>query len=229
VDPVPPPDSKLPRQEMQNGTGIEILRTLARRQNMHAYVLPGPTPGQSIGVFKKFPTTKDGLPDMILLGAGRNISRFDVRNKATKAAKTVGYSVSLTDKKVAKKTSSFKRLDLLGSDDGFQEEKDTGTSLLPPDAVDSVELDSAVQAQTEASSYQFSASGSLYTECYGKPLTPYRLVTVTGVNSRLSGDYVVIGVTHTLNRTAYQQTFKLLRNARSAGSGGGGGVLDKVF
>jgi hypothetical protein len=180
-------------------------------------------------MFKKYPTTKDGLPDMILLGTARNIDRFEVKNQATQAGKTVGYAVSITDKKVVKKTSSFKRLDLLGPDQALKSDKDAGTYLLAPNLVDSVDLDSAVQAKTDATSYQFEASGWLYTECYGKVLTPYRLVTATGVNGRLSGDYVVIGVTHALNRQTYRQTFKLLRNARSAGAGAGTGPTDKVF
>jgi hypothetical protein len=228
TDPVPPANGKLPSVEVQHGTAMQILRALAKRQNMHAYVLPGSKPGQSVGVFKKYPTTKDGLPDMILLGADRNIGRFEVKNRATQAGKTVGYAVPITDKKVVKKTSSFRRVDLLGPEEA-EKSDNTGTYLLPPDLVDSVDLDSAVQAKTEATSYQFEASGFLYTECYGKVLTPYRLVTASGVNGRLSGDYVVIGVTHSLNRETYKQTFKLLRNARSAGTGASPGPLGKVF
>jgi hypothetical protein len=228
TDPVSPASSKLPAVEVQHGTAIEILRALAKRQNMHAYVLPGAQPGQSIGMFKKYPTTNDGLPNMILLGANRNIGRFDVKNQATQAGKTVGYAVSLTDKKVIKKTSSLKRLDLMGSDQA-EKSANTGTYLLPPDLLDSVDLDSAVQAKTDEASYQFEVSGHLYTECYGKVLTPYRLVTASGVNGKLSGDYVITGVTHTLNRETYKQDFKLLRNARSGGADAATGPVGKLF
>lgn len=229
TDSVPPQQTNLQPVEVQRGTVMSILRALARRHDMHAYVLPGAKPGKSVGLFKKFPTEGDGLPDLVLLGGDRNISRFDVSNKATAPGKTVGYVVSITDKKRVKKTSSFKKLDLLGKEQGFKEEKRAGTYLLPPDLVDAVDLDTAVQARTGAASYQFEARGSLLTECYGKPLSPYRIVTATGVNGRLSGDYVIVGVTHTLNRWTYKQDFKLLRNARSSGSSGGGGLLDKVL
>jgi hypothetical protein len=229
TDPVPPQQTNVKPVEARRGTQMSLLRLLAKRHDMHAYVLPGGKPGKSIGNFKKFPTAGDGLPDMVLLGTDRNISRFDVKNKATTPGKTAGYTISITDKKVIRKTASFQRLDLLGKEKGFKEEKNAGVFLLPPDAVDAVDLDDAVQAKTSVSSYQFEASGSLITECYGKPLAPYRIVTATGVNGRLSGDYVIVGVIHTLNRWSYKQDFKLLRNARSAGSGGGGGLLDKVF
>jgi hypothetical protein len=227
TDPVSPPSAKLPTVEVQHGTAIEILRALAKRQNMHAYVLPGSQPGQSIGMFKKYPTTNDGLPNMVLLGPERNIGRFEVKNQATQAGKTVGYTVSLTDKKLVKKTSNLKRLDLMGSDQA-EKPANAGTYLLSPDLLDSVDLDSAVQAKTDDASYQFEVSGLLYTECYGKVLTPYRMVTATGVNGKLSGDYVITGVTHTLNRETYKQAFKLLRNARSAGADAVPGPVGKV-
>jgi hypothetical protein len=220
ADPVPPQQTKLKPIEVQRGTAMTILRALAKRHDMHAYVLPGPTPGKSIGVFKKFPTTGDGLPDFVLLGPDRNIGKFEVDNKATTPGKTVGYTVSITDKKSVTKTSQFRKLDLLGKEKSFKEEKKAGTYLLPPDMIDAVDLDAAVQAQTSASSYQFKATGDLQTDCYGKPLTPYRIVTA---------NYVVVGVTHTLNRWTYKQEFKLLRNARSSGAGGGGGLLEKVL
>ncbi len=228
VDSVPPPDTKLTPVEMQHGTAMQLLRALAKRQNMHAYVLPGPNPGESIGVFARFPTTKDGLPDMILMGQDRNIGRFDVKDRGTQPGKTVGYSVSITDKKIVKKTSSFQRLDLLGAQQPTKP-ANAATYLLPADLVDSVDLDAAVQASTDAANYQFEASGEVFTQCYAKVLTPYRLVTATGVNGILSGDYVVTGVVHTLNRSDYQQSFKLLRNARSAGSNAPAGLMEKVF
>jgi hypothetical protein len=228
TDPVPAQQTHLKPIEVQRGTVMALLRGLARRHDMHAYVLPGREPGQSMGMFKKFPASGDGLPDLVLLGPGRNITRFDVNNKATAPGKAVGYVVSITDKKSVKKTASFRKLDLLGKEQAFKEEKRAGTYLLPPDVVDNVDLEAAVQARTSASSYQFEASGTLLTECYGKPLTPYRVVTATGVNGRLSGDYVVIGVTHTLTRWGYKQEFKLLRNARSSGAGRGS-LIEKVM
>lgn len=228
TDPVPPLDGNLEVVRVQRGTAMQYLKRMAKRRNMHAYVLPGDEPGKTIGMFKKFPTTKDGLPDMILVGPDRNIGSFDVKNLATQPGTAVSYSVSLTDKKVVKKTSDPKQTDTTGSDPG-EKPADISRLLLPPDAANATDLDSAVQAKTDAASYQFEVSGELYTECYGKALSPYRLVTATGVNGRLSGDYIVTGVTHTLNREAYKQKFKMTRNARSAGAGAVSGPLGKVF
>ena len=52
-------------------------------------------------------------------------------------------------------------------------------------------------------------------------IAPYKVVTVRGVNARLSGAYVIKKVTHRLTRSIYTQSFSLLRNARSEGSSGG--------
>src|SRR5262249_8705072 len=71
-----PPQDSLPPFEIQRGTQMDLLRRLAQRQGMHAYVLPGAEPGQSVGAFKKFPTHPDGLPPLILLGTDRNVATF---------------------------------------------------------------------------------------------------------------------------------------------------------
>jgi hypothetical protein len=65
ADPVPPLDGNLSIKRVRRATAIGYLRRLARLRNMHAYVLPGKEPGQSIGVFKAFPTAKNGFPKRI--------------------------------------------------------------------------------------------------------------------------------------------------------------------
>lgn len=227
TDAVPPLDGGLEIKRVRRATPIGYLRRLARLRNMHAYVLPGKEPGKSIGVFKKFPTAKDGLPDMILSGADRNIASFLPRNHSTKPGQAQAFSVSLKDGKVVKKASSAGNTDRTGDKPGIADSK-AGSYLLPPESGLGADLESAVQAQSDRASYQFEVSGDLYTECYGKPLSPYRIVTARGVNSKLSGDYIITSVRHSLDRNAYKQSFRLIRNAVS-GSGGGGGLLGKIF
>ncbi|HEX9898503.1 MAG TPA: hypothetical protein VGC81_04725, partial [Candidatus Methylomirabilis sp.] len=82
-----------------------------------------------------------------------------------------------------------------------------------------VDVHRAVAAEMEQAAYSFEASGSVQGDCYTGVLAPYRVVTVKGVNERLSGNYVLKQVTHTLTRSRYSQAFSLLRNARSAGGG----------
>jgi hypothetical protein len=229
IESVPASGGAVPAVQTQHETAMSLLRRLAKRQDMHAYVLPGASAGQSVGAFKKFPSSKDGLPDIVVLGKDRNASHLELKETSTKPGKTVGSQVSLATKKVTSKTSRFELLDLLGPEQGLPDGVEPATFLLPPQVVDSTSLDNAVQAETSTSSYQFEGTGSLITESYGKSVSPYRVVTVKGVNGRLSGDYLIAGVTHTLSRDLYKQDFRLMRNARSSGSTAVSGPREKVF
>jgi len=79
IDQTPAAPSGQSTAVVQRGTAMQLLRRLARRQGMHAYVLPGPQAGQSIGAFKQPQTKGDGLPDLVLVGTDRNVAAFNVR------------------------------------------------------------------------------------------------------------------------------------------------------
>ena len=229
VEVTPASGSALPPVEVQRGTAIQLLRSLARRQGMHAYVLAGDSPGQSIGVFKSFPIETDGLPPLMLLGSDRNIETFDVTNDAQSPSNVQASTLSVTDKVVTTRTSSFRDVDLLGEEGEFETESEAATQLLPPNQGQSVELDQAVAAEAEKSSYAYEATGSVLGFCYPGVLQPYRLVTVKLGNAPSSGDYLISKVTHTLTRSAYSQSFTMRRNARSASLDGIADLAGSIF
>jgi hypothetical protein len=218
IEKTPSPTSELTPTVMQRGTAIQILRLLARRQGMHAYVLPGVEPGQSMGCFKPFPTQTDGLPPLILLGSDRNLEMFTPGNDAQRPARVRAYAVSITDKTITERTSKFNNLDLLGQEQAFQQPSNTATQILCPQYGDAVDLDQVVAAEALHSSYAFEATGSVLGDIYPGVLAPYRVITVSGVNLHLSGDYLISHVTHLLTRSYYAQSFTLRRNARSQGT-----------
>jgi len=216
--PAPTATSKL--AVMQRGTAMQLLRSLARRQGMHAYVLPGEEPGQSIMCFKPFPTQTDGLPPLILLGAQRNLSEFTPTKNAQSPARVTGYSLSITDKTITRRLSDFGRLDLLGEEPTFVDEENTANQILSPQYGDTVDLDQAVAAATLESSYSTQATGSVINDTYPAILSPYRVVSVSGANPSDSGNYLIRKVTHSLTRSYYSQTFALQRNAQCSGLSG---------
>lgn len=220
IETTPAPTSSTTPAVVQRGTAMQLLRSLARRQGMHAYVLPGEAPGESIGCFKAFSTEPDeDLPLLTLTGPERNLANFSPREDAQRPARVTAYSLSLLDKTVTQRTSDFADLDRLGSEDAFAEEAETAAQILPPRHGDGVDLDQAVAAEAERASYASQVSGTVMGNCYGGVLLPYRVVQVQGVSRRRSGSYLIAQVTHTLNRTDYSQAFTLRRNARSEGAG----------
>ncbi|MGQ3685424.1 MAG: hypothetical protein ACUBOA_10540 [Candidatus Loosdrechtia sp.] len=225
IEDTPPPGSPLPPVVVQRGTAMQILRLLARRQGKHVYVLPGESPGESIGCFRSFPTETDGLPPLILLGSDRNIENFTVRNNARRPANVRASTISILDKSVITRTSRFSDTELLGEEAALENGSAASTHILPPYQGESVDLDRAVLAEAASSGYAFEVSGRVLDHCYQGVLSPYRVVSVMGANNHLSGNYVITRVTHTLTRSAYSQSFTLKRNARSAGAGSGSGSL----
>src|SRR5262245_22313655 len=96
VEDTPAQPDQTTAASVRRGTPMQYLRDLARRnRNYHAYVLPGSQPSQSIGCFKPFPSDTDGLPEMVLLGADRNIEAFNVTNHAQAPGTVQAATVSI--------------------------------------------------------------------------------------------------------------------------------------
>ena len=225
IEPTPPRIGTLPSILFQRGTAMQMLRLLAQSQGMHAYVLPGSSPGQSIGCFKRFSTSPAGLPPLTLLGKDRNMEAFNVTNDAESPSRFQAFFLDVVDKTVLPRpsvpsTSNFRDLELLGSKQTFDfAEEDTATRIAPPGPGSTVATDRRVAAEAERASYAFEATGSVLPGCYPAVLQPYRTVCVQAINDQLSGNYMIRRVTHTLTRSRYSQAFTLIRNARSDGVG----------
>jgi len=217
-------------EEIQRESKMHLLQRLARRQGMHAYVLPGDSPGESIGCFRKFPTSPGDLPELILLGPDRNIVSFNISSNAQSPASVQGFSLSIGDRAVSEGTSQTRDMDLLGSDAALASESDTSTRLLPPDSGCCLTPEQAAQVEAERAAFAFEATGAVLAECYGAALVPYQIISARGVGGRVSGDYIIKKVSHRLDRWQYSQQFTLLRNARSGGGGSGAAdLISSIF
>ena len=146
IDPTPPQPNNTTNAAVRRGTPMQFLRDLARRnQEWHAYVLPGLLPSKSIGCFKKFPTETDGLPDMSMMGADRNIESFNVNNRAANPTSVQAASLALDHSGVKTATSSYRDATLLGNETPDAKNTNQSTSLLPPGQSDRTDIDHAVK------------------------------------------------------------------------------------
>jgi hypothetical protein len=215
IDTTPASGSALDALVVQRGTAMDILRFLARRQGMHAYVLPGDNPGSSIGCFKAFPTAQGQLPALVLLGQECNVDSLHVRYCACKPSDASASTLRITDKQVQSETSRSSDAELMGDETG-EDSSQAAMQLLLPQQGESVDLRQAVTARAIASSYAYVVNGKILEEKYDAVLQPYRVVTVRAGNSPVSGDYLITQTTHTITRSQYSQSFTLKRNARSS-------------
>jgi hypothetical protein len=228
---VPPqlPDAgaALDRWVVQRGTAMQLLRTLARGLGMFAWVEPGDAPGASVGVFGPPQAIDEGLPELLLLGDDRNLARFDVEFDGLRPQSPHAAAVQAIDKKALQ--AQAKQAD----DTAMGDEPAHG--LLTPAATflahtreEGADLDAATRGIANLSAWAWNAHGEVDNDLYGGVLRPHRKVSVAGAGPQLSGEWMVSRVMHRIGDAAYRQSFSLVRNARSAG-GGGGLSLPSVF
>jgi len=227
IDDTPPEGGALTRYVVQRGTNMQLLRQLARRNGMWAYVKPGPKPGKSVGVFARPSFATSDLPEILLLGPDRNIDVFSVEFDALRPLKAQAGSVTIADTSEVDSDVESASLAPLG-DEALHGVLDTiGTAMLARTREEQADIDAAAQAAVDLSAFAYSAQGELSNDLYEGIIQPYQVVSVAGIGARLSGNYVVSRVSHKLNDACYQQQFALIRNARSASGGGGipGGII----
>jgi hypothetical protein len=222
IDETPPQPNQTTDASVQRGTPMQYLRELARRnRNWHAYVLPGTTPGASIGCFKKFPEETDGLPDMTLLGSDRNIEDFNVQNRAQNPCNVQASTLPLDHSAPQTSTASYRDAPLMGDKPADASSTNQATCFLPPGQSDRVDLDTATQGAAAESGFSLEGTGHVVPFCYPAVLSPYRWVLIKLSDSDLSTKYLLHRVTHTLNRSVYRQAFTAKGNAVSQAAGGG--------
>jgi hypothetical protein len=224
VDETPDAGATLTRFTVQRGTAMQLLRELARAHGTHLYVKPGSTPGTSIGVFKYPSWDPSELPELLLLGPDRNLASFNAELDATRPLAATAYSVNASDKTIVGSTLDVPDIEPLG-DEGAHDVLAPARTLLTRTREEQSDLDEAVFAAVNLSTFTYSASGEVDADSYEAVLQPYQIVTVAGVGGYLSGDYLISRVSHVLNDEGYRQQYEMKRNARSAGSGAGDGGL----
>lgn len=226
VDDVSDPGGALPRFTVQRGTAMQLLKELARRHGMFVYVKPGAEPGTSVGVFQ-YPAWEPGdFPELLLLGEERNVARFNAEFDATRPLAATAYSVGATDKSIIGSTLATPDVEALGDEPAHAVAAPVQT-LLARTREEQSDLDEAVFAAVNHSSFAYTASAEVVADTYEGVLAPYQVVSVAGVGGRLSGDYLIARVTHVLSDDNYTQQLELKRNARSGA--GAGGLLGGLF
>jgi len=221
VDTTPSQPERITDVAVQRDTPIRYLRSLARRyRDWHAYVLPGSMAGPSIGCFKRFTTETDGLPEMVLLGADRNIQSFNVNNRSRNRARA-GAATLGVDRAPQSSDESPDDATLMG--DEVPDDAEPATTFLPPGQSDRVDLTEATRGAAARSGLSLESTGSIVPFCYPAALSPYRCVSVKNSDSAFSTVYLITRVTHRLTRSVYTQSFSVRGNSVSRSSGGATG------
>ena len=227
VDDVPAAGGRLARFNVRRGTAMSLLRELGRRHGMFVHVRPGDAPGASTGVFQRPRLTPGNLPELLVIGAERNVDELRVAWDALKPVRVAAASVDEADIAVLSAEAETASDEAMG-DTASHQATEPGRLLMSRTRERQADLDAGTQAVLDHSAFAWTAEGETRSDLYPAVLSPHVAVNVAGAG-HMSGAWLVSRVSHVLTDEGYTQGFGLRRNARLAGGGGGGPSVPGVF
>jgi phage protein D len=215
IEDTPDAPAALPPEPRRRGTHMELLRRLARRNDLVCAVVPGDAPGASIGVFHSTPVFTEEPAPLVLLGPERNIDRFDVQLNAQGPANVVASTLSFSDKSTVTRRSQVRDVQLIGERPAVESEADAGEQMLRPGTGEDADLQHRVDREARRNSRAFEATGTVRGGCYDGVLRPFHRVQVKLGTTATSGTYVIRKVVHRVTRSEYTQEFTLVTDSLS--------------
>lgn len=216
------------RFTVQRGSAMQLLRELARQNGMFVYVKPGDSPGSSVGMFKQPQFENGEYPDLLLMGAERNINSFSAQFDGLRPLTARADNVAITDLSQVTSESEQSNIEPLG-EASVHSVIEAGKTLLARTGPENSDLDAATAAAVNYSSWAYTANAEVVADNYSAVLAPYTMIKVIGVGGYLSGDWLISRVTHNITDESYKQQFTIRRNARSGGAGSGSSIPGGIF
>jgi len=215
IEDTPAAPDPLAPELRRRGTHMDLLRQLACRNDLVCAVVPGTSPAASIGIFHSTPVFTEEPPPLVLLGAERNIERFDVQLDAQRQSNFVASTLSLSDKSVVTRRSQVSSLQLMGDAPALSSDADVGEQLLRPGTGEGADLQHRVDREARRTSRVFEATGTVRGGSYEGILRPFHPVTVKLGTTPASATYLIQKVVHHLTRSDYTQDFTVVTDALS--------------
>jgi hypothetical protein len=217
----------------RRGTVLQFLRELGRASDRHAYVLPGPKPGKSIGCFLPDPKGPNGLPPLVLIGEGRNLANASVVQDPCGGEITVGRVLRAGDLEVTEFETSAADLGLIGSLPALPADL-TPRRLLHPADNPVEDPAAAATAQARRNGYVYWLSSHVVPGCYDTVLVPYQKVRLDAGAAPYSGNYLITRVVHRITPSTYTQELQakadaLTKVSKSTTAGAAAGAPEGIL
>lgn len=193
-----------PETTTRRGTVLQFLRELGRSNDRHAYVLPGETRGASIGCFLPDPEGPAGLPPLVLVGDGRNLSAATVTQDPQGGERTTARVLRVSDAGDTTFETSATDLGLMRNLPARPADL-TPQRLLHPADNTREDPAAAATAQARRNGYVYQLSSRVVPGCYTAVLAPYQKVRVDAGATPYSGDYLITQVVHRITPSLYVQ------------------------
>jgi hypothetical protein len=187
------------------GTAMQMLRSLAQRNGVHLFVLPGPTAGASIGCLKGDPEDPSSLPPLILLGANRNLAEVNATEDPESSSQTVAHTLRFSDQQVVSYTSQQSDESLLGSAPAAPTPPPRTAS---PSASTREDASAIARAHARLKNFPVKYTGRLIPGCYSALLQPFQKVALNAGAARDSAILLLTKVTHRITPSIYDVNFE---------------------
>jgi phage protein D len=214
IDPTQPTRDENDHTEMQRGTDIQFLQSLAQRNGYECYVELNPESGIVEGHFHK-PRLQQSPQGVLTVNMGdaTNVNSFQASFDMLQAttAKAANVDVHSSDQQSTDSDSAEDKS--LGSASTVPADNPRQVLLSGTGLSETGELQTAAQAELDRSAFAITAEGEVNTVAYGDVLRAKRPVLLRGAGRQFSGLYYVQRVTHTFTGDGYTQHFSLKRNA----------------
>ena len=214
IDPTQPSRDENDHTEMQRGTDIQFLQTLAQRNGYEIYVELDPETGAVEGHFHR-PRLQQS-PQGVLsvnMGTATNVNSFHPRYDMLQPATAQAQNVDVHSSEPQSAQSDSQEDTALGSAATVPTADTRQVLMSGTGLTDTGELQTAAQAEVDRSSWAITAEGEVNTVAYGAVLRAKRPVLVRGAGRQFSGAYYVERVLHSFTGDGYTQQFSLRRNA----------------
>jgi hypothetical protein len=196
----------LGQQFAQLGTPMQKLRTLARRNGCHVYVLPADEKGSpSRGCFKGDPEGDPTLTPLTVLGDSRNVADLTATEDPESAAFTAVHTLSLADQSITSYTTQQSDQTLLGPEAAASS---PATRQAPPTAVDGEDAQAQAAARDRLRNYPVKYSGRVLACGYPDVLQPYQKVALHAGAAAVSTVLLLTKVTHHITPSMYDVQFE---------------------
>jgi hypothetical protein len=193
-----------PAATTRRGTVLQFLRELGSGNDRRVYVLPGETPGASIGCFLADPADAADLPPLRLVGDDRNLANASITQDPEGAERTQAQLLRTDDQGVTQLEVDPADLGLMRDLPAVPADL-SPARLLDPMANTSEDPEAAAIAQAHARSYVYFLASDVVPGCFGAVLSPYRKVRLDAGAMPYSGDYLITKVTHRITPSLYSQ------------------------
>jgi hypothetical protein len=218
-----------PGATTRRGTVLQFLRELAGLNDRRVYVLPGESPGASIGCFLADPTDAADLPPLLLVGDDRNLANASITQDPDGAERTQVQLLRTDDQGVTQLEADPAELGLMRESPAVPADL-SPVRLLDPMANTSEDPEAAAIAQAHARSYVYFLTSEVVPGCFGAVLSPYRKVRLDAGATPYSGDYLITKVVHRITPSIYSQQLEAKTDgvtavdATAVAESAGGGV-----